>query len=108
MLCWTIYSFGIIGADGIRLQTLSQYYELLNTIQKQEEKAPELSYLKIFLILGLSSYKHSFLTKGGFYTLDGTCRLFTMPFDDERTMVRFCVIVLMNISNVICVVAVII
>ena len=106
----------IIGADGIRSKTLSQYYALLNTIQQKQksrkssignknnesnnskEASSELSHLNIFLILGLTPYKHSFLNKRGFYTLDGTSRMFTMPFDETRTMVSLTIVLRRQIS----------
>ena len=155
-------NYRVIGADGIRSSTLSQYYKLLNTIQQQKQLNKKLSsskklsactttklnnnnnnlnndaithlsnnsdviindskrslvtnisntndhsmqeenkltYLKIFLILGITSYKHSFLTKRGFYTLDGTSRMFTMPFDDNRTMVSASVHCVNNNNNI--------
>jgi len=64
----------LVGADGIKSRTLDEYYKLI------EEPRPPLSYLKIFLVLGISPYIHPLTTERGFYTLDGTSRLFTMPF----------------------------
>ena len=78
----------LIGADGIRsvVRTiiLSNYQiaqpsNISSTIHPQTA----LQYIKIFLILGISDIDHPLLTQRGFYTLDGTNRLFTMPYHDD-------------------------
>jgi 2-polyprenyl-6-methoxyphenol hydroxylase-like FAD-dependent oxidoreductase len=45
----------------------------------------EAQYIGIFIILGITSdFRDPFLDEQGFYTLDGTHRLFTMPFSGSR------------------------
>ena len=48
------------------------------TISSGSDDAPH--YTGVFIILGISTLRHPLLHEGGFYTLDGTHRLFTMPF----------------------------
>lgn len=66
----------LIGADGIHSNVRKglQNTEYTNT--------SNLSYLGVFLILGISPYQHYLLKNKGFYTLDGQRRLFTMPFTE--------------------------
>ena len=41
-------------------------------------------YLGIFIILGITNTFHPLIDERGFYTLDGTHRLFIMPFEGSR------------------------
>ena len=91
----------LIGADGVNSSVARQY--LSTTIPskiplKQQEEMISSSnprHLGIFLILGISNHFHSHINERGFYTLDGTHRLFIMPFqgsvltddDDDDTNV---------------------
>jgi salicylate hydroxylase len=43
-----------------------------------------LSYLGVSVIIGLSSFKHPLVNQQGFYVYEGTHRLFTMPFREEK------------------------
>ena len=48
-------------------------------VKKVNDRAP-LEYLGVSVIIGLSSCTHPLLVEQGFYVVDGTNRLFTMPF----------------------------
>ena len=66
----------LVGADGVRSR-------LFQTTPAK--------YMGIFIILGITSdFCHSFLDEQGFYTLDGTRRLFTMPFEGSRMQDCLC------------------
>ena len=72
----------LVGADGIRSS-------VLGTLLKQKVDSLGLNYLGIMIILGIADFCHDLLNERGFYTLDGTHRLFTMPYegcqlDDEK------------------------
>jgi 2-polyprenyl-6-methoxyphenol hydroxylase-like FAD-dependent oxidoreductase len=69
----------LVAADGIRSSVVDS---LLTT--EQSRTAAELQYLGIFLILGISDFLHPLTDERGFYTLDGTHRLFTMPYEGDR------------------------
>lgn len=60
----------LIGADGIRSAVLQQLVP----------NSAGLNYLGIFIILGIAEFCHPLLDECGFYSLDGTHRLFTMPY----------------------------
>jgi hypothetical protein len=66
----------VIGADGIH----SAVRALMSA---GEGVGGGLSYLGVFLVIGISETRAPLLTRRGFYTLDGRARLFTMPFRDE-------------------------
>lgn len=61
----------LIGADGIRSAVVQQLAPNDDT---------GLNYLGIFIILGIAEFCHPLLDERGFYSLDGTHRLFTMPY----------------------------
>jgi hypothetical protein len=65
----------LVGADGMNSA-------VLKTLMPNGDDL--LSYLGIFLILGISDFCHSLLDERGFYTLDGSHRLFTMPYQGSR------------------------
>lgn len=72
----------LIGADGVNSAVAKQQ----NCHMKHNNDGSALctdtlSYLGVMIILGISTYEHSLLNERGFYTLDGTHRLFTMPFE---------------------------
>jgi DNA alkylation damage repair protein AlkB len=46
--------------------------------------SPTPRHLDVFIILGISDHYHPFIDERGFYTLDGTHRLFIMPFQGSR------------------------
>ncbi|KAK3238983.1 hypothetical protein CYMTET_51059 [Cymbomonas tetramitiformis] len=58
----------LVGADGV------------NSLIRTHKTLDPLKYLGVMIILGLAPYRHALLDERGFYTLDGTHRLFTMPF----------------------------
>ena len=64
----------LVGTDGIR-----------SVVRKQRDEwegvnGSGLEYTGISVIIGISSAQHSLLDQQGFYVLDGTHRMFTMPF----------------------------
>jgi len=65
----------VVGADGIH-----------STVRRLMGGGG-LSFLGVFLVIGISDAEDFFTDKRGFYTVDGRRRLFTMPFqaDKERT-----------------------
>ena len=67
----------LVGADGIH-SNVRKGLEHINYT-----KTSNLSYLGVFLILGISTYQHYLLKNKGFYTIDGKRRLFTMPFTEN-------------------------
>jgi 2-polyprenyl-6-methoxyphenol hydroxylase-like FAD-dependent oxidoreductase len=66
----------VVGADGIH----SAVRALMSA---GEGVGGGLSYLGVFLVIGISETRAPLLTRRGFYTLNGRARLFTMPFRDE-------------------------
>ena len=59
----------LVGADGLRSAVRAQ------------KIGDGLRYVGVVLVLGISDYQHQLLHKQGFYTMDGTHRLFTMPYE---------------------------
>ncbi len=59
----------LVGADGIR-----------SRVRSQLKGGDDLRYLGVALVLGVSPVTHPLLDARGFYTVDGTSRVFTMPF----------------------------
>ena len=59
----------LIGADGVR------------SAVRQQKVADPLRYVGVVLLLGVSPLRDPLLHRQGFYTVDGTCRLFTMPYE---------------------------
>ena len=43
-----------------------------------------IQYIGVSVILGISSFQHPLLSQQGYYVLDGTHRLFTMPFREDK------------------------
>ncbi len=68
----------LVGADGIK----SIVRRLMTQKAFPDTPADQslLSYLGVFLMLGISPTQHYLLDGRGFYTIDGRRRLFTMPF----------------------------
>jgi 2-polyprenyl-6-methoxyphenol hydroxylase-like FAD-dependent oxidoreductase len=59
----------LVGADGV-----------WSSVRRQKFGA-ELRSLGVVLVMGISTLHHKLLHEQGFYTVDGTHRLFTMPFE---------------------------
>ena len=59
----------LIGADGVRSVVRAQKY------------GDPLRYVGVVIVLGVSTHAHPLLSNQGFYTVDGTHRLFTMPYE---------------------------
>lgn len=69
----------LVGSDGIR-STVTRTL-LANRKEGGMHTEDGLSYLGIMIILGITdNFAHPLLDERGFYTLDGTHRLFTMPY----------------------------
>lgn len=68
----------VVGADGINSK-IRQHRDQQNI----DLNPPPLQYTGVSVIIGLSAAKHPLLTRGGFYVLDGSQRLFVMPFQEE-------------------------
>jgi len=55
------------------------------TLPEKEKDPSDLSYTGIMIVLGITQdFYHPLLDERGFYTLDGTHRLFTMPFEGSQ------------------------
>jgi 2-polyprenyl-6-methoxyphenol hydroxylase-like FAD-dependent oxidoreductase len=67
----------LVGADGVR-----SVVRALRDAKEQEKGFPvaPLQYLRVAVILGISSYTHALVDRQGFYVLGSEQRLFTMPF----------------------------
>ena len=63
------YGSVLIGADGVR-----------SAVRAQKVGDP-LREVGVVVVLGLSTTQHPLLHRQGFYTVDGTHRLFTMPYE---------------------------
>ncbi|KAL9179171.1 hypothetical protein ACHAXT_008461 [Thalassiosira profunda] len=78
----------LVGADGVNSVVAKQY--LSTTAESKpaqsanhvRDASPR--FLGIFLVLGISDHFHPLIDERGFYTLDGTHRLFIMPFQGSR------------------------
>jgi 2-polyprenyl-6-methoxyphenol hydroxylase-like FAD-dependent oxidoreductase len=64
----------LVGADGIKSCI----------IKKLEKEQCGLRNLEIMIILGIADFCDPLLDERGFYTLDGTHRLFTMPYEGSK------------------------
>lgn len=62
----------LVGADGIHSQ-----------VRVLRGSAVKPSYIGVLAVVGITRSMHPLLHEAGFYTLDGTRRLFTMPFGDS-------------------------
>lgn len=88
----------LIGADGVHSSVARQY---LSTVVPLTMKASDVSRslavgestaidissprdLNVFIILGISDHFHPAVDERGYYTLDGTHRLFVMPFEGSK------------------------
>jgi 2-polyprenyl-6-methoxyphenol hydroxylase-like FAD-dependent oxidoreductase len=67
----------LVGCDGIRSIVRQLRDEKL--YQHHPNPCP-LKYLGVSVIIGLSSYEHPLITDRGFYVLNGSHRLFIMPY----------------------------
>ena len=90
----TVRASAVIGADGIHSRVRAC---MAASIPSSAASTPTeagtaasppsssgLSYLGVVLVLGTSAHRNHLLDRRGFYTLDGTHRLFTMPFSDSE------------------------
>ena len=59
----------LVGADGVRSAVRAQKF------------GDALRYVGVVVVLGVCRTQHPLLRRGGFYTVDGTHRLFTMPYE---------------------------
>lgn len=104
----------VIGADGIRSavrakRDIDYNSKVHNSYQFPDDKVPppiclgdlsssttstsstittqtkDLNYVHVAVIIGIGMAQHPLLRKQGFYVLDGTHRLFTMPFRGSST-----------------------
>jgi 2-polyprenyl-6-methoxyphenol hydroxylase-like FAD-dependent oxidoreductase len=78
----------LIGADGIRSvvrELRSKKVGVLENNKLITESSP-LHYVGVSVILGITTASHPLINQQGFYCLDGTNRLFTMPFEDGDAM----------------------
>jgi salicylate hydroxylase len=79
---FTVQAAALVGADGIhsRVRQLMLRASLGKAASSLSPSITTLNYLGVVLVLGISSAEHFLIQKRGFYTLDGSQRLFTMPF----------------------------
>lgn len=69
----------LVGADGIKSSVLQ------SLLVDNNDTSFGLKYLDIMIILGIADFVHPHLDERGFYTLDGRHRLFTMPYEGNKT-----------------------
>ena len=85
----------LIGADGVNSTVLTQLLSsptnamvgrnVDNFEVPSNVSSASLSYIGVFIVVGITTnFFHPLLDERGFYTLDGTHRLFTMPFEGSR------------------------
>jgi 2-polyprenyl-6-methoxyphenol hydroxylase-like FAD-dependent oxidoreductase len=88
----------LIGADGVHSSVARQYLstavpptmkasDVARSLAVGESTAVDISSprdLDVFIILGISDYFHPTVDERGYYTLDGTHRLFVMPFEGSK------------------------
>ena len=78
----------LIGADGINSTVATSLLQPLNDVPKYSTIATKTSksYIGVMIILGITNtdFYHPLLDERGFHTLDGTNRLFTMPFEGSN------------------------
>jgi len=88
----------VVGADGLRSR-VREWRDQSVAQQQQQQQQMKLSakkmssdvavsrgfqYIGVSVILGISSFQHPLLAQQGYYVLDGTHRLFTMPFREDK------------------------
>ena len=66
----TVSAAALVGADGVRSVVR----------QQRQPPAPPLRYLGVLIVVGIVPSDHPLVVGRGFYTVDGTIRLFTMPY----------------------------
>lgn len=67
----------LVGADGI--------YSVVRQVKLQKLNLPnQLNYLGMLVVLGMTPSSHALCLRTTFQTLDGTTRLFTMPFTEKN------------------------
>ena len=81
----------LVGADGVRSKTLSLCMNSSSIFGKRitDNISPNPEPLDILLVIGVSSLTHPLLKQRGFHTVDGSSRLFLMPFSEGETMWQF-------------------
>lgn len=71
----------LIGADGIR--SIVRRLRDIKICEEDKLLCSPLKYIGISVTIGLTTAMHPLINQRGFYILDGTHRLFTMPFREE-------------------------
>ena len=75
----------LIGSDGIRSTVTRSLLSKSKVPVDTDLNDGGLSYLGIMIVLGITNnFYHPLLDERGFYTLDGSNRLFTMPFEGNK------------------------
>lgn len=75
----------LIGSDGIRSYVTRSLLSKAKPSNEHDYNDGGLSYLGIMIVLGITNnFYHPLLDERGFYTLDGSNRLFTMPFEGNK------------------------
>ena len=75
----------LIGSDGIRSTVTRSLLSKSKLPVDTDLNDGGLSYLGIMIVLGITNnFYHPLLDERGFYTLDGSNRLFTMPFEGNK------------------------
>jgi 2-polyprenyl-6-methoxyphenol hydroxylase-like FAD-dependent oxidoreductase len=73
----------LVAADGIHSSVVRKIYHGVQPTCYDPETIG-LRHMGVRLVLGISDFSHPLLDERGFYTLDGTHRLFTMPYESSR------------------------
>ena len=80
----------LVGADGVRSKTLSLCLSAATFPPKIASTiSPDPEPLGILLIIGVSTLDHPLLRQRGFHSVNGSTRLFLMPFSEGETMWQF-------------------
>lgn len=73
----------VVGADGLR-SVLRRLRD--ERLAAQGDDTSPLKYVGVSVILGLTTAEHPHIHRRGFYVVDGTHRLFTMPFREAEVV----------------------
>ena len=86
----TVQADIVVGADGLRstvraVRDRHMSYQSRAGKKNDAMKSDSIQYIGVSVILGISCFQHPLLANQGYYIIDGTHRLFTMPFrEDEK------------------------